>query len=201
MTHPTVHAAFTASAARTPEAEFLCVEPVTAASYGIEAGSIRWREAAAEVDRLREAYARAGYGHGHRVGLLLENRPAFLYHWFALNALGVSVVPINAEMRAAELAYLIGHSGIELAVSLPQRADDLRAAAQREGATLDVMQASELEVPRARSRAPRADDPVGPHTECALLYTSGTTGRPKGCLLYTSPSPRDKRQSRMPSSA
>ncbi len=34
-------------------------------------------------------YADAGYGPGHRVGLLLENRPAFFLHWFALNALGV----------------------------------------------------------------------------------------------------------------
>ena len=33
------------------------------------------------------------------------------------------------------------------------------------------------------------------------LYTSGTTGKPKGCLLYTSPSPRDRTRYRMPSSA
>lgn len=127
MRHATVHQVFSATAARTPEAEFLFTESVTAAAYGIAAGAIRWGEAAAEVERLRAAYAEAGYGHGHRVGLLLENRPAFLFHWFALNALGVSVVPINAEMRSAELVYLIGHSEIGLAVTLPERANDLRA--------------------------------------------------------------------------
>ena len=109
MQRSTVHQVFTATASRTPEAEFLFTESVTAAAYGIAAGAIRWREAAAEVERLRTAYAGAGYGHGHRVGLLLENRPAFLFHWFALNALGVSVVPINAEMRSAErISALIG---------------------------------------------------------------------------------------------
>ncbi len=122
--HITVHDAFRATATRTPDAEFLFTESVTASAYGIEAGPIRWEEAAIEVECLRAAYARAGYGHGHRVGLLLENRPVFLFHWFALNALGVSVVPINAEMRSAELAYLIGHSEIGLAVTLPARAAD-----------------------------------------------------------------------------
>ena len=52
---------------------------------------------AAEVDRLTTAYREAGFGHGHRVGLLLLNRPEFLCHFLALNALGVSAVPINAE--------------------------------------------------------------------------------------------------------
>ena len=77
MPHATVHQVFSATAARTPEAEFLFTESVTAAAYGIAAGAIRWGEAAAEVERLRAAYVEAGYGHGHRVGLLLENRPAF----------------------------------------------------------------------------------------------------------------------------
>src|SRR5687767_7448605 len=101
--HRTVHQCFAATAARTPDAEFLFTESVTAAAYGIAPGPLRWGEAAAEVERLRRAYAAAGWGHGHRVGLLLENRPAFLLHWLALNALGASVVPINAEMRSAEL--------------------------------------------------------------------------------------------------
>jgi len=131
MAHDTVHQVFTATARRTPQAEFLFTESVTAAAYGIAPGAIRWDEAAAEVERLRAAYAQAGYGHGHRVGLLLENRPAFIFHWLALNALGASVVPINADMRSAELVYLIGHSEIGLAVTLPGRAADLRAADRR----------------------------------------------------------------------
>ncbi|VWX55908.1 Acyl-CoA synthetase (AMP-forming)/AMP-acid ligase II [Burkholderiales bacterium 8X] len=177
-----VHALFAATAARTPDAEFLFTESVTAAAYGIEAGPIRWSEARAEVDRLRAAYAEAGHGHGHRVGLLLENRPVFLFHWLALNSLGVSVVPINAEMRSAELVYLIGHSEIELAVSLPQRAGDLRSAAAKSGVKFQAIGPDDAPPP-ALSPAPRAAEPIDADTECGLLYTSGTTGRPKGCIL------------------
>ena len=103
----TVHEAFAATAARTPQAEFLFVESVTAAAYGIPAGPITWGQAAARVGELRAAYARAGYGHGHRVGLLLDNRPEFLFHWFALNGLGVSVVPIISEMRGSRSSFPI----------------------------------------------------------------------------------------------
>ena len=134
----TVHALFAATAARTPGADFLCIEPVTARAYGLAPCTLGWGDAAREVARLRAAYAAAGYGHGHRVGLLLENRPDFLFHWFALNALGASVVPINAELRSAELEYLVGHSEIALAVALPERVDDLRRAAQAVGHPLQA---------------------------------------------------------------
>ncbi len=109
-----------ARAPRSPSADFLCIEPVTAAGLRhrrrhAAATARRWRASRA----LRERYAAAGYGHGHRAGLLLENRPDFFLHWFALNALGVGVVPINNDMRAAELRYLLEHSELCLAISLP----------------------------------------------------------------------------------
>ena len=182
--HATVHAVFSATAARTPAADFLFTESITAAAYGIEPGVITWGEAAAQVERLRLAYAQAGYGHGHRVGLLLENRPVFFYHWFALNALGVSVVPINADMRRAELVYLISHSEISLAVTLPARAADLLAAAAEAGQAFQtLLPDASGPFPAALTPAPLAGLAPGTATECGLLYTSGTTGRPKGCML------------------
>ena len=131
--HCTVHAVLQAVAQRQPQADLLFTEDVTAAQYGIAPGTVSYGEALATVAQWRQAYQAAGYGHGHRVGLLLDNRPDFLYHWWALNALGVSVVPIHSDMRSAELQYLIDHSEIVLAVVLPQRVADVDQAAAAVG--------------------------------------------------------------------
>jgi len=178
----TVHQAFRVTAARHGAQPFLCILPETARAYGVEAGELGYAQAADAIETLRAAYARAGYGHGHRAGLLLENRPAFFLHWFALNALGVSVVPINPDLRAAELEYLTGHSEIALAVALPERHADLLAAAKRAGRELRVMGPDDMP-PASPFAAPLAGSEPDVLTECALLYTSGTTGRPKGCIL------------------
>ncbi|MBV2160365.1 AMP-binding protein [Achromobacter denitrificans] len=178
----TVHQAFRVTAARHGAQPFLCILPETARAYGVEAGELGYAQAADAIETLRAAYARAGYGHGHRAGLLLENRPAFFLHWFALNALGVSVVPINPDLRAAELEYLTGHSEIALAVALPERHAYLLAAAKRAGRELRVMGPDDMP-PASPFAAPLAGSEPDVLTECALLYTSGTTGRPKGCIL------------------
>ena len=65
-------------------------------------------EVAERVTRLIERYVAAGYGHGHRVSLLLENRPEFMLHFLALNAVGCWVVPLNPEFRHDDLSYVLG---------------------------------------------------------------------------------------------
>jgi acyl-CoA synthetase (AMP-forming)/AMP-acid ligase II len=129
-----------------------------------------YAEVLAEVESLRAAYRSAGYGPGHRVALLLENRPAHFLHWLALNGLGVGVVPINPDASGEEIAWLLTHSASALAIALPERLDQVSGhgvAASAEG----------MAVPPAPSAVADASG------ECALIYTSGTTGRPKGCLL------------------
>ena len=117
---------------------------------------LSYGEALERVADIAARYRARGYGAGHRVALLLDHRPEFLLHFLALNSIGASVVPLNPEYRAAELEYVLAHSEAGLVVSrelLENRFDP--------------------------PPAPRAGDA----SECALLYTSGTTGKPKGCLL------------------
>ena len=142
----TVAAALAEAAGRWPGADAVEVLPESAGLYGIAAGAVTYEALQGLVVALRAAYRHAGYGPGHRVGLLLENRPAFFAHWFALNGLGVSVVPINADLRAAELEYLVGHSEMALAVALPHRHADLAAAASAAGRPLPLLPGGALEL-------------------------------------------------------
>jgi acyl-CoA synthetase (AMP-forming)/AMP-acid ligase II len=177
----TVYARFRDTALRRGEAGFLNVLPETATIYGIAAGEISYRAMLERVERWRSDFAAQGYGEGHRVGLLLQNRPAFVEVWFALNTLGVSVVPINPDLRLSELEYIISHSQMNAAFVLAERRAEVETAARQVDRPIPVVtDADGVPVPFGGRRAQSAGDPA---SECALLYTSGTTGQPKGCVL------------------
>ena len=132
-TTQTVAEVFAAACRRFGDRPMLNVLPATAEIYGIDAGEITYAQAQARVDAWADAFAEAGYGPGMRVALLLENRPDFFLIWLALNRLGASVVPINPDLRAAELEYLIGHAEPALILAVPARIAGLQTAAEAAG--------------------------------------------------------------------
>jgi crotonobetaine/carnitine-CoA ligase len=187
--HTTVYAMFAATAKAAADHPFLIVPARADRDWHPDGVAYSYGETLREVERLRDLYAAAGYGHGHRVSILLENRPEFFFHYLALNALGASIVPINQDYRYDEIAYVLDHSDAELAVVLPHRVEDVAKAADERDKPLPVVDvhAMPAELP-GPSEPPPGEGKPGPETECTLLYTSGTTGRPKGCRhsnLYT----------------
>jgi hypothetical protein len=73
----TVCAAFEVAAEQHADRSFISVPLATAQAYGIAADDLSYGQARATIERITDAYRRAGYGHGHRIGVLLENRPEF----------------------------------------------------------------------------------------------------------------------------
>src|SRR5256714_4828451 len=179
----TVFEAFMTTAAAEPDNVFLCAPPAAGRAYHPGGVDLTYAQTRDSVLSLREAYAAAGFGHGHRVALLLENRPEFFFHYLALNALGSGIVPINPDYRRDEMLYQMEHSDADLAVVIAARVTDVEVVARERAQPLPVVNAedwpSTLPMPRV---APRGGTP-GLDTECSLLYTSGTTGRAKGCVL------------------
>ena len=197
-----VYQAFRQAVDRYADREMLCIVTDTARRYGYEPASISYRDAHARVRRLIAAYRSLGLAPGSRVALGLDNRPEFFYHWLALNALRLSAVPLNPHWRSAELEYVLEHSEARLAVTLADRLQAIQAAAPPDCAALasdggwtraegdgepaaspDELSAPVQFLPQfVKSDGVPATSP-GSEDECALLYTSGTTGRPKGCVL------------------
>lgn len=170
---------FCRSADRYPHNDLLVVPERLALQWQLGYATFSYSQCRALVAHLRERYATAGYGPGHRVALLLENRPAFFLHYLALNALGASVVPVNPDYRPDELRYLLEHSESALLVTHMHRRESVASIAA--ALAVPVAMADDDALPAARS--PAGPAVIDASSECALLYTSGTTNRPKGCIV------------------
>ncbi len=171
-----ISAVFEITAAASAGRDFLHIPAEACRDYADGSITLTYGEAAARVAALASRLRAAGYGSGHRVALALDNRVEFFVFFLALANLQVSIVPLNAGMSVAELAYVVGHSDVAMVVTHQGHAPHIRAALPA-ATMLVVLDTSDQALPRA------AGSRIAGNGEAALLYTSGTTGTPKGCML------------------
>jgi crotonobetaine/carnitine-CoA ligase len=171
---------------RHPDKTFIVVEDkdgnVTETTYA---------QMQARVDRVAAGLAELGVQQGDRVTVHLANSREILDVWFALATLGAVMVPSNVANTVSELEYVLSYSGSVAVVTQPSLFETAAAAAEavpevrhrilarateaRAGTVLlEDVAASTAETPRAE---------VHSEDVAQMLFTSGTTARPKGVLL------------------
>lgn len=148
----------------------------------------------AELDRRVRAAARAlkhglGVGRGDRVAFLGHNHPDFLVLLFAAARLGVIVVPLNWRLAVPEHGFMLADAGVELLFAT----GPFLAQAREVAGTLPCCRVVAVDgegTPEepdlnslARAMGDDANPLVGPEAPLLLVYTSGTTGTPKGAVL------------------
>ncbi|MSP02580.1 MAG: long-chain-fatty-acid--CoA ligase [Acetobacteraceae bacterium] len=141
------------------------------------------------IDRLASGLRANGVCQGDRVGFLGFNQPAFLETLFAAARLGAIFVPLNFRLSAPELEYIINNAGLHtLVVDTPHQPiiDPIRAA---------LPCRRYLSADRASDGWPSIPDLIASHDPlkagvavaedevAVIMFTSGTTGRPKGAML------------------
>jgi long-chain acyl-CoA synthetase len=130
------------------------------------------------ADWLRER----GVAPGDRVGIMLPNVAQFPVLYYGVLRAGGTVVPMNPLLKAREIEHYLGDSGAKLVFATANAAAEAATAAAAVGAeavTVDVDTFTEIAArPSSQEIAPRADDDTA-----VILYTSGTTGTPKGAEL------------------
>src|SRR3954449_10972322 len=139
-----------------------------------EGRTITWRELHERVGALAAAFARLGVAPGDRVAILLTNRPEFVEATLAANAAGAIAVPVNFRLAPEEVAYVLRDSGAKLLVT---------EEALRGTADVPVLVAGPgyEEAIAGAEPAPAAE--VDERDVALIMYTSGTTGAPKGAML------------------
>lgn len=163
--------------------------------------TLTYRELDERVDRAVGVLQERGIGPGDRVALLLGNVPAFVEAYFAILRAGAAAVPLNLGLAPDEVGYALADSGARVLVAAAAVADGVADLAIE--LEVDVLVAGSREIPAgtaswrdAVDEAPaaraveRSPDDLG-----ALVYTSGTTGRPKGAMLTRGNLERNQDQS------
>lgn len=153
-----------------------------------EENTYTYKELNEEINRYSHGLLKNGVKKGHKVSLFLKNSDQFVIAAYALWRIGAVVVPINFRLTAHELAYILEQSDSVLVLAEAELIDTAKQAVQTVSQDLELVAVGDAPcvVSWQSYRTEDKTEPILellPTDEAQILYTSGTTGQPKGALF------------------
>lgn len=161
-----------------------------AAAFRFLGQSVTWKQTAGAMDAFGAALQRRGVEFGDRVLMLTLNRPEVVQAVFGINRIGAIAVPINIRLTPVEIAYIVDDADADVLIVEQALAPLVGAVATITDRIRQVIvigeagEGQESFTDLIAEPLDHAEFPDVPEdTTCLIMYTSGTTGRPKGAML------------------
>ncbi|MDR3569445.1 MAG: long-chain fatty acid--CoA ligase [Syntrophobacteraceae bacterium] len=147
-----------------------------------------YRELNERVNRLANALSGLGVEKGDRVGVFLPNIPAFVIAYYAAQKLGAIAVSINVMSKKREVKYIAGDSGCKILITASELREEVPLEELPELQKIIIAEGEagndpDMEKLMSEASGDRRCLDMDPDDPAAILYTSGTTGFPKGATL------------------
>jgi long-chain acyl-CoA synthetase len=145
--------------------------------------ALRYRDLDDLSARVAALLLRRGIKAGDRVGLMAPNIPEFLTLYYGILRVGAVVVPMNPQFKSREVDYYLSDSAASLAFAWHGVADQAAKGAAGAGTDLVIIEPSDFASTLADAGLEPTVAERAPADTAVILYTSGTTGQPKGAEL------------------
>ena len=146
----------------------------------VSLGSLTWNEVARRARAQAAALEDVGVLEGERVAIVSHNSARLMTSFFGVSGYGRVLVPINFRLSAAEIAYIVEHSGASVLLVDPELDESLSSVTAKHRY---VIGAESDKVLYNFDRAPQPWSNPDENATATINYTSGTTARPKGVQL------------------
>ncbi len=151
--------------------------------------TIHYQELGEQVNRVAHALMSLNVVKGNKIGLFLSNCPEFIYAYFGALSIGAVIVPINTFLQTPEIEYIVRDCQLDVFIVHTRDLPIVSGFSPKLIKRLIVIGSEKerqficwQEIIR-REPATRAHRKIEPDDMAAILYTSGTTGHPKGVVL------------------